>query len=95
MRRARGHQTMAVPHVALVWLALFALAGLVASLLVTPEAAARGDDVCPEENDLFQAACYLGAESDALGFISGREDVDGYRCERTVPSRGTRSGTVR
>jgi hypothetical protein len=41
----------------------------------------RGQDVCPEPNDTFQAACYLGRDSDALGFISSPKDVDAYRIE--------------
>ena len=36
---------------------------------------------CPEPNDTFQAACYLGPSSDALGFISTPNDVDAYRIE--------------
>ena len=43
--------------------------------------AAKGDDVCPESNDTFQAACFLGTDSDALGFISRADDVDAYRFE--------------
>jgi hypothetical protein len=44
-------------------------------------ALARGEDPCPEPNNTFQAACYLGAQSDALGFISGPSDTDAYRIE--------------
>lgn len=44
-------------------------------------AAAKGEDVCPEANDTFQAACYLGTGSDALGFISHPNDIDAYRFE--------------
>jgi len=43
--------------------------------------AVRGQDVCPEPNDTFQAACFLGKDSDALGFISRPNDVDAYRIE--------------
>jgi hypothetical protein len=43
--------------------------------------AARGEDVCPEPNDTFQQACYLGSRSDALGFISRPDDADAYRIE--------------
>ncbi|MGE3269128.1 MAG: hypothetical protein AB7P40_10295 [Chloroflexota bacterium] len=43
--------------------------------------AAKGDDVCPEANDTFQAACFLGVDSDALGFIAQATDVDAYRFE--------------
>jgi hypothetical protein len=42
---------------------------------------AQGQDVCPEPNDTFQAACYLGPSSDALGYISTPNDVDAYRIE--------------
>lgn len=42
---------------------------------------ALGQDVCPEPNDTFQAACYLGPSSDALGFISNPNDVDAYRID--------------
>jgi hypothetical protein len=41
----------------------------------------RGQDVCPEPNDTFQAACYLGRDAEALGFISTPTDVDAYRIE--------------
>jgi hypothetical protein len=43
--------------------------------------AIRGQDVCPEPNDTFQKACFLGKDSDALGFISRPNDVDAYRIE--------------
>ena len=43
--------------------------------------AARGEDVCPEPNDDQQAACYLGPNAEALGFISRPDDVDAYRIE--------------
>jgi len=43
--------------------------------------AAQGQDVCPEPNDSFQAACYLGPGSDALGYISNPNDTDAYRIE--------------
>jgi hypothetical protein len=42
---------------------------------------AQGQDVCPEPNDTFQVACYLGPGSDAQGFISTANDVDAYRIE--------------
>lgn len=42
--------------------------------------AAQGDP-CPEPNDTFQNACYLGPNSDAAGFISSANDVDAYRIE--------------
>jgi hypothetical protein len=53
-----------------------------AEILVTsPLAQAKGTDPCAEPNDTFQAACYFGASSDALGFISAPEDTDAYRFE--------------
>ena len=42
---------------------------------------AQGGDPCPEPNDSFQSACYLGPSSDARGFISTPNDVDAYRIE--------------
>ncbi len=42
--------------------------------------AAQGDP-CPEPNDSFQSACYLGPSSDAQGFLSTPNDVDAYRIE--------------
>jgi hypothetical protein len=42
---------------------------------------ALGQDVCPEPNDTFQAACYLGPGADANGFISNANDIDAYRIE--------------
>jgi hypothetical protein len=42
---------------------------------------AEQNDVCPEPNDTFQVACYLGPSSDALGYISSPNDVDAYRIE--------------
>jgi hypothetical protein len=57
------------------------LASAPISILAAPPAAAKGDDVCPEANDTFQAACFLGTDSDALGFISRPDDVDAYRFE--------------
>jgi hypothetical protein len=42
--------------------------------------AAQGDP-CPEPNDTFQSACYLGPNADAVGFISSANDVDAYRIE--------------
>lgn len=46
-----------------------------------PRPALAGDDVCPEPNDQFQQACYLGTSSDALGFLGRADDVDAYRIE--------------
>lgn len=53
-----------------------------AEILVTgPMAQAKGADPCPEPNGSYQAACYLGTGSDALGFISAPDDTDAYRFE--------------
>jgi hypothetical protein len=73
VERARGRALV----LAMVMLALLALVWSVGA----GSAAAKGDDVCPEANDTFQAACFLGTDSDALGFISRRDDVDAYRFE--------------
>jgi hypothetical protein len=43
--------------------------------------AEQGQDACPEPNDTFQAACYLGPSSDPLGYLSTPNDVDAYRIE--------------
>lgn len=43
--------------------------------------AAKGEDVCPEPNNAFQAACFLGVDADALGFVSSPDDADAYRFE--------------
>jgi hypothetical protein len=60
------------------------LALMLAAMLVIsgdPAAHARDEDVCPEPNDVFQAACFLGTGSDALGYISHPADVDAFRIE--------------
>jgi hypothetical protein len=59
---------------ALVLLAVSTLGG-------STSARAKGDDPCPEPNDSFQSACYLGTDGDALGFISNPGDIDAYRFE--------------
>ena len=53
----------------------------VGTILRPTPAVAKGDDVCAESNDAYQAACFLGTDSDALGFISSRDDTDAYRFE--------------
>lgn len=65
-----------------IW-ARVALALLALAVVGVPPArpVAAGEDVCPEPNDQFQVACYLGGDSDALGFISRADDVDAYRIE--------------
>lgn len=50
------------------------------SPLTGAPAAAQGDP-CPEPNDSFQEACYLGPGADAQGFISHPGDIDAYRIE--------------
>ncbi len=62
-------------------LAATALLGMLVSSAPAPRADARGEDVCPEPNNEFQVACFLGRDSDAVGFISTPGDVDGYRIE--------------
>jgi len=42
---------------------------------------AQGQDACPEPNDTFQTACYLGPSSEPLGYLSTPNDVDAYRIE--------------
>lgn len=42
---------------------------------------AAQSDPCPEPNNSFQAACYLGPSSDARGYISTPNDSDAYRIE--------------
>lgn len=51
---------------------------LVEGLVPTAHAA---DDPCPESNDTFQVACFLGQDDDAIGYLSGPDDVDAYRIE--------------
>src|SRR3954470_13665171 len=77
MRLARSGRLLVARHGAVV-----AVLCLLAGLLVGgPTARAKGEDVCPEPNDAFQQACYLGPASDAIGFISQPSDVDAYRFE--------------
>jgi len=64
----------------------FAVFLLLPALLLVPlvplvPTADAADDPCPESNDTFQAACYLGTGGDAIGFISRPDDVDAYRFE--------------
>jgi hypothetical protein len=48
-------------------------------------AVAAGEDICPEPNDTFQAACYLAPDRfiDQGSYISSADDVDAYRFEVT------------
>ena len=60
--------------------------GLVVLSLLTltayqPIGRALAEDPCPEPNDQFQQACFLGTGSEALGLISRPDDVDAYRLE--------------
>jgi hypothetical protein len=59
------------------------IAMLAGTLLAGPvrAAPAAADDPCPEPNDEFQQACYLGAGGDAVGFLGREGDVDAYRFE--------------
>lgn len=59
------------------------LAAIIALMLLLPtvRSALAGDDVCPEPNDAFQVACFLGTGSEALGFVARQDDVDAYRIE--------------
>ena len=61
----------------------FILAGLTAlfSLLLTPEIGRSQGDSCPEPNDDFQAACYLGPGAPTTGILSSADDVDAFRFE--------------
>ena len=52
-----------------------------AVLSVQQPVATAAENPCPEPNDEFQEACFLGLDSEALGFISGATDVDAYRIE--------------
>lgn len=63
------------------WTLALLLVGLLSTALWPGTTAAKGDDVCPEANDNYQEACFLGTASDALGFISRPDDIDGYRFE--------------
>ncbi|MCC7371529.1 MAG: hypothetical protein IT306_24125 [Chloroflexi bacterium] len=55
---------------------------LVAPLILTGASTSyAAEDPCPEPNDSFQAACFLGQDSDAFGYLSASNDVDAYRIE--------------
>jgi hypothetical protein len=47
----------------------------------TVPAAHAAEDPCPEPNDTFQAACFLGGDDDAFGYLSRPDDSDAYRIE--------------
>jgi hypothetical protein len=59
-----------------------AVLGLTALLLVplVPVAHAA-EDPCPESNNTFQTACFLGQDDDAIGYLSTPDDSDAYRIE--------------
>ena len=65
-------------------LALIAAALVLSAAAITRSgstAGARGDDICPEPNHEHQAACFLGPDAQALGFIAHAGDADTYRIE--------------
>jgi hypothetical protein len=80
MITARLGETTMIRSTARSVLAALVVGGM---LLVSPHptALARGQDVCPEPNNEFQKACFLGRDSEALGFISASSDTDAYRIE--------------
>jgi hypothetical protein len=64
-------------------LALRTVTLLLTALLTMPFApvARAAEDPCPESNDTFQTACFLGQDDDAFGYLSSPDDVDAYRIE--------------
>jgi len=56
---------------------------LLTALLIVPlvPTAQAAEDPCPESNDTFQTACFLGQDDDAIGYLSTPDDVDAYRIE--------------
>jgi hypothetical protein len=64
-------------------LAIHAAVVLLAALPFVPimPVAHAAEDPCPEPNDTFQAACFLGQDDDATGYLAGPNDVDAYRIE--------------
>src|SRR5205823_9208557 len=64
---------------ALVPALVLAVVSTLASPLVAP--ARAGADVCPEPNNTFASACFLGPGTQVPGFIDTPDDVDGYRIE--------------
>ena len=64
-------------------LALRATVLLLSALLLVPlvPTAHAADDPCPESNDTFQTACFLGQDDDAIGYLSAPDDADAYRIE--------------
>ena len=64
-------------------LALRTVGLLLTALLIVPlvPTVHAADDPCPESNDTFQTACFLGQDDDAIGYLSTPDDVDAYRIE--------------
>ena len=56
---------------------------LLTALLLVPTVpfAHAAEDPCPENNNTFQQACFLGQDDDAIGYLSAPDDVDAYRIE--------------
>ena len=67
-------------------LVLRTIGPLLTALLLVPLAPLvssvhAADDPCPESNDTFQTACFLGQDDDAIGYLASADDVDAYRIE--------------
>jgi hypothetical protein len=60
---------------------LIAAVGIAAVFGPGGAATTRAQDACPEPNNSFQAACYLGPGAPADGFIQQAGDVDAFRIE--------------
>ena len=73
--------SLAGRHRRLARLAIAALLGLLPIGAPVPPTVQAGQDVCPEPNDDFQSACYVGVGAPAMGFLSHPNDVDAYRIE--------------
>ena len=56
---------------------------LLTALLLVPlvPIAHAAEDPCPESNNTFQTACFLGQDDDAIGYLSTPDDSDAYRIE--------------
>ena len=65
---------------------------ILASLGAGAPPALAGADVCPEPNDSFATACFLGPGSPAEGFLDRPSDVDTYRLD--VPAGALVSATL-
>jgi hypothetical protein len=60
---------------------IVSLAVIVALLPPVARPSHAAEDPCPEPNNTFQAACFLGQDSDAFGYLASQDDVDAYRIE--------------